>query len=99
LLRDPAIVVLDEPTSALDGEATRDIGRLVKELSASRSVLVVAHRAETVALASRVLILEEGAVAFDGPLEQARRQPLFVRLFPGMHSVADGAARAPAKSH
>ena len=96
LLRNPAVVVLDEPTSSLDGEATQDIGHIVKPLSASRTVLVVAHRHETVALADRVLLLEEGAVTFDGSLAGARSQALFQRLFPGVVAVEDRAARATA---
>ncbi|HWP35963.1 MAG TPA: ABC transporter ATP-binding protein [Gemmatimonadales bacterium] len=60
LLRDPEILLLDEATSSLDAESERLIHDAIRRLAGGRTVLVVAHRASTVAYADRVLRLERG---------------------------------------
>ena len=62
LLRDPPILILDEATSALDAESERLVQQAIRRLIEFRTVLVVAHRAETVAYADRVIRLERGRV-------------------------------------
>ncbi len=63
LYRRPRILFLDEATSALDVEAERRVNQAIRELSITR--VIVAHRPETIASASRVLALHEGRVAQD----------------------------------
>jgi subfamily B ATP-binding cassette protein MsbA len=60
LLRDAPILLLDEATSALDPESERLVQDALRRLVAHRTVLVVAHRASTVAYADRVVRLERG---------------------------------------
>jgi ATP-binding cassette, subfamily C, bacterial CydD len=60
-LGDPSLVVLDEPTADLDPASVELVGRAVRRLSASRTVLLIAHRPELVAHADRVVRLEDGA--------------------------------------
>jgi ABC-2 type transport system ATP-binding protein len=69
LVADPPILLLDEPTSALDFEATRDIYRLIQRIRAlGKTVLFTSHRPEEIeSLATRILVLHEGAIVFDGP--------------------------------
>ncbi|MEI6166147.1 MAG: ABC transporter ATP-binding protein [bacterium] len=68
LLADPPILLLDEPTSALDFEATKDIYRLILGIHAQgKTVLFTSHRPEEIkSLATRILVLHEGGVVFDG---------------------------------
>ena len=68
LLADPPVLLLDEPMSALDFETTQDIYRLIRGVHArGQTVLFTSHRPEeTKALATRILVLHEGAVVFDG---------------------------------
>jgi ABC-type multidrug transport system ATPase subunit len=69
LLADPPVLLLDEPTSALDFETTRDIYRLIRRIhEQGKTILFTSHRPEEIkSLATRILVLHEGAVAFDGP--------------------------------
>lgn len=68
LLADPPVLLLDEPTSALDFEATKDIYRLIRRIHAlGKTILFTSHRPEEIkSLATRILVLHEGSVVFDG---------------------------------
>jgi len=59
-LKDAPILLLDEVASALDGENESAIAEVVRELSAGRTVLVVAHRISTIQRADEVVFLAPG---------------------------------------
>jgi ATP-binding cassette, subfamily C, bacterial CydD len=59
-LRNAVLVVLDEPTAGLDAENERLIGEALQRLAIGRTVLVISHREETLALAQRVAVLAGG---------------------------------------
>jgi len=61
ILRDAPLVVLDEPTADLDPPSVELVARAVRRLATGRTVLLIAHRAELVARADRVVRLEGGA--------------------------------------
>ncbi|APR80477.1 ABC transporter, ATP-binding protein, MsbA family protein [Minicystis rosea] len=67
LLKDPAIVVLDEPTSALDVESELLVSEAIERLTRGRTTVLVAHRLGTTLRADRVVVLEGGRVAEQGP--------------------------------
>jgi len=66
-LKDPGLVVLDEASSRLDPATERLLERAVDRLLTDRTAIVIAHRLATVERADRVLILEDGRVAEQGP--------------------------------
>lgn len=66
LLVNPPILVLDDATSAIDVTIEQRIHGALKELLAQRTTIIVAHRLSTIALADRVLLVEEGTVIADG---------------------------------
>jgi ABC-type multidrug transport system fused ATPase/permease subunit/L-amino acid N-acyltransferase YncA len=68
-LRDPPVVILDEPTAHLDGEALQRVGAALSRLMVGRTTLLVAHRPETIRLASRVVVLDRGTVVAEGTHE------------------------------
>ena len=59
----PRILVLDEATSHLDVAAERRVNAAVEALGATR--IVVAHRPETIAMAGRVIVIDQGRVVSD----------------------------------
>ena len=67
MLADCPILVLDEATSALDSESERQVQEALARLMAGRTSIVVAHRLSTVASLDRIVVLEDGRVAEDGP--------------------------------
>jgi ATP-binding cassette, subfamily B, bacterial CvaB/MchF/RaxB len=63
LYKRPQILLLDEATSALDIERERQVNQSIRQLNLTR--VIVAHRPETIASASRVIVLQEGRVTQD----------------------------------
>lgn len=60
LLRNPSVVVLDEATAMFDPEAERTFIARCHEVLESRTVVLITHRPASLALADRVLRLEDG---------------------------------------
>ena len=82
LIRNPSIVVFDEPTSQLDGAAVRDAGKVLCENAANRVTFIIAHRIDTVRIATRVLVMDQGKIVAEGTPEQLEHaNPLFCKLF------------------
>ncbi len=82
LYKRPSVLLLDEATSALDVDRERLVNQQVRQLPLTR--VIVAHRPETIASASRVIVLGEGRVAQD------------LRSVPTSGGGRNGQPRAPA---
>lgn len=65
LYKRPQVLVLDEATSHLDVESEAEVNAAIAALSVTR--IVVAHRPDTIRSVQRVVDLQDGRVAFDGP--------------------------------
>lgn len=77
LAMQPQVLVLDEPTSQLDPVAAEDFLNLVKRLNEEMgfTIVLIEQRLERCYhLADRVLFMEGGRVAQDGPPEQVARR-------------------------
>lgn len=61
-LKDPSIILLDEPTSALDSFSEESITEALNELFKWRTVIIVAHRLQTVKKADDIIVFENGKV-------------------------------------
>ncbi len=64
-LADPAVLILDEATASLDIPSERLIQEALQTLLADRTAIIIAHRLSTVAIADRVLVMEQGRVIED----------------------------------
>ncbi|MGQ0840303.1 ABC transporter ATP-binding protein [Actinokineospora sp.] len=62
LLSDPRVLVLDDATSAVDTATESAIHDTLREVTADRTTLLIAHRRSTLALADRVAVLDRGRV-------------------------------------
>jgi len=65
-LKDAPVLILDEPTSGLDPDSERLIRTALERLSEGRTVLVIAHRLNTVYGADRIAVLDGGRLAETG---------------------------------
>ena len=63
LYKRPQVLLLDEATSALDVERERMVNQNIRRLQLTR--VIVAHRPETIASATRVIVLHQGRVTQD----------------------------------
>ncbi|MEV7520608.1 ABC transporter ATP-binding protein [Streptomyces sp. NPDC091371] len=66
LLADTPVLVLDEATAFADPQTERAVRQALATLAPDRTILVIAHRLETVADADTVVMLEDGAVTERG---------------------------------
>ena len=66
----PAVLVLDEATSLLDIPGERTVQAALRTILAGRTAVIIAHRLSTVTIADRVLVIEGGRIAEDGPPEE-----------------------------
>ena len=61
-LKDAPLLILDEPTSSLDPKSEMLIRQALERLMHNRTVLVIAHRYNTIASAEQIAILEHGKI-------------------------------------
>ncbi|MBF9130381.1 ABC transporter ATP-binding protein [Plantactinospora sp. S1510] len=66
LLADAPVLVLDEATAFADPQTERAVRRALATLEGDRTLLVIAHRLETIADADTVVMLENGSIAERG---------------------------------
>ena len=66
MLKNPDIILLDEPTSALDSFNEEEISQALNNLFEWKTVIIVAHRLQTVKSADRILLFEDWKVIEDG---------------------------------
>jgi ATP-binding cassette subfamily B protein len=70
LVVNPPILILDDATSAIDVHVEAGIYEALSRLLRQRTTIVIAHRISTIALASRVILLDEGRVIATGTHEE-----------------------------
>jgi subfamily B ATP-binding cassette protein MsbA len=82
ILAGNSILVLDEPTNALDVQSEIGIRAALEELRGHTTILLIAHRLDTVRIADRILVMQEGRIVDDGTLSDlAARNGYFRALF------------------
>ena len=82
ILRSPDILILDEATSQIDPESENLIHEVLQQFTQDRTTLLITHRASSLSLADRILVLDAGSLVDQGTLKELLdRCPLFQRLF------------------
>jgi subfamily B ATP-binding cassette protein MsbA len=69
-IRNAPILILDEPTAALDSEAERLVFEGLERLAQGRTVVMIAHRLNTLRRADLILVLAQGTIAERGTHEE-----------------------------
>lgn len=76
LYGEPALVVLDEPDASLDADGERALVEALRGLKAAgMAVVVVSQRRAVLAAADRVLVLRDGLVEHEGPVDSVMPRP------------------------
>ena len=90
LLVNPPVLILDDATSAIDVHVEAGIHEALANLLEQRTTIVIAHRISTIALAQRVLVLDNGRVVASGTHEALlASEPLYAQIL--AQATTDGA--------
>jgi ATP-binding cassette subfamily B protein len=66
VLSDPRVLILDDATSSVDPTKEHEIRAALAEVMQGRTTLIIAHRPATIALADRVVLLDDRKVVAEG---------------------------------
>jgi len=69
-MRDAQLLILDEPTAALDARAEYEVFQRFKDLTQSKTAILISHRFSTVRMADRILVIEHGQFVEIGSHEE-----------------------------
>ena len=75
LALDPEVLVLDEATAMLDPKARKDVLETLERLKTkyNKTIILITHNGDETLAADRIIVLEDGKVAFDGNRSQVYR--------------------------
>lgn len=69
LIHEPEVLIMDEPTSGLDPNQIQGVRETMKKLGETKTILLSTHILQEVeAMASRVVLINEGRLVYDGSL-------------------------------
>jgi ATP-binding cassette, subfamily B, bacterial PglK len=81
LYNKPGLLVMDEATSALDAESEAEISKALNQMRGKVTVVLIAHRLNTVQHADRVFLIDKGRLTDQGRFKElAGRNPSIERL-------------------
>jgi ABC-type multidrug transport system fused ATPase/permease subunit len=86
----PNFLVMDEATSALDAESESEIQKTLEELRGTVTVVVIAHRLNTIQHADKVILLEEGRVQDSGTFKELLARNLSVEKAVELMRIDEG---------
>ncbi len=71
LLHEPDVLIMDEPTAGLDPNQIQEVRNTMNRLGKDRTILLSTHIMQEVeAMASRVIMINEGQLVYDGPMDE-----------------------------
>lgn len=66
----PKIIFMDEPTAALDIKTEKQLYDDMKDIFLKNAIIVIDHRLATLHLASKIIVMEQGAIIEEGSYEE-----------------------------
>lgn len=66
ILKDAPIVILDEATASVDADNEKYIQEAISELCNGKTLLVIAHRLNTIQNAKQIIVLNDGSIEATG---------------------------------
>ena len=90
ILKDAPIVILDEATASVDTDNESYIQEAISELVKGKTLLVIAHRLNTIQNANQILVIDNGQIAQHGTHEELLEQPGIYQDFVNIRKNAAG---------
>ena len=75
ILKDAPIVILDEATASVDADNESYIQQAISELVQGKTLLVIAHRLNTIRGADQILVVSNGEIAQRGTHQSLMEEP------------------------
>ncbi len=73
LIRDPSILIMDEPTAMMDNTSEARFVMRLKQIIASKTVILISHRMPVLQLVDRLIVIDGGRIVADGPRDEVIR--------------------------
>ncbi len=90
ILKDAPIVILDEATASVDADNESYIQQAISELCKGKTLLVIAHRLNTIQNADHILVVSQGRIAQRGTHEELMKQQGIYRDFVKLREASSG---------
>ena len=90
ILKDAPVVILDEATASVDPENEWELQKAIAELTKNKTLLMIAHRLNTVRGADQILVLEDGQIVQHGKHKELIREEGLYRRFVEIREKAIG---------
>nr|WP_198027568.1 ABC transporter ATP-binding protein [Aquamicrobium defluvii] len=90
LAMEPRVMLLDEPTQGMGHEDVERVTRLIKRVSAGRTILMVEHNMKVVSgICDRISVLQRGSILAEGSYAEVSADPRVLEAYMGSDD-ADG---------
>lgn len=90
ILKDAPIVILDEATSSVDPENEHLLLAAIRELTAGKTLISIAHRLSTVRDADQIVVVDQGRIVQQGTHDALMAQDGLYRRFVRVREQAEG---------
>jgi ATP-binding cassette subfamily B protein len=89
-LKDAPIILLDEATASLDIDNEAIVQQSIQQLVTNKTVMVIAHRLNTIRKASKIILLENGRIIEAGSHDDLlKQQGKYYQMFQTMHAASE----------
>jgi len=84
IVQDPDLLLIDEPVAGMTDDESEKTGELLKSIAQDQAILVIEHDMTFVRqIARTVTVLHEGALLFEGPVDEVQRHPRVIEIYLG----------------
>ena len=90
ILKDAPIVILDEATASVDADNESYIQQAISELCKGKTLLVIAHRLNTIRHANQIFVVAEGQIVQRGVHKELMREEGIYRKFISVRENSQG---------
>ena len=98
VLADPRVLILDDATSSVDPTKEHEIRAALRQVMRNRTTLIIAHRAATIALADRVVLLDGGRIVDEGTHQDLLASSERYRVVLAQAEARQGATALPTEA-
>ena len=84
---EPSLLIMDEATSALDADSENEINKALTNMRGQVTVILIAHRLNTVQRSDTVFLIEKGSIAASGTFPELLKKSATVRKLADLMAI------------